>query len=256
MPLHDWSRVEAGIFHHFHVTWVPELSKALNGGLLPHGYYALAEQHAGRTIADVLTLHASPGSLGPLPAQWPLPPDTGGVAVAEAPPRARRRHTIEPAALARRRSLAIRHVSGHRLVALVEVISAANKDRASHVLDFTAKAASALDLGVHLLLVDLFPPGPHDPSGMHGAILQKLEASDEPYDVPPDEPATLASYVAGPQVEIYVEHVGVGAALPDMPLFLRPDRYIYVPLEPTYQAAYRGMPAFWREVLERGPAAR
>ncbi len=55
-------------------------------------------------------------------------------------------------------------------------------------------------------------------------------------------------------VEIYVEHVALGALLPDMALFLRPDRYINVPLEPTYQAAYRGMPAFWREVLERGSA--
>jgi len=36
----------------------------------------------------------------------------------------------------------------------------------------------------------------------------------------------------------------------DMPLFLNPDRYIYVPLEATYLAAYHGMPAFWREVLE------
>ncbi len=89
MPLHDWTRVEAGIFPHFHVTWVPELSNALNGGLLPQGYYALAEQHAGRAIADVLTLHASPAALEPLPAPLPLPPATGGLAVAEAPPRAR-----------------------------------------------------------------------------------------------------------------------------------------------------------------------
>jgi hypothetical protein len=39
-----------------------------------------------------------------------------------------------------------------------------------------------------------------------------------------------------------------------MPLFLRPDRYINLPLEPTYQAAYDGMPAFWRGVLERDSA--
>ena len=39
-----------------------------------------------------------------------------------------------------------------------------------------------------------------------------------------------------------------------MPLFLRPDRYVNVPLEPTYQAAYQGMPAFWRDVLEGLPA--
>ena len=51
----------------------------------------------------------------------------------------------------------------------------------------------------------------------------------------------MASYAAGLPVEVYLEHVAVGAALPEMPLFLRPDRYVNVPLEPTYQAAYRGL---------------
>src|SRR5579872_4893945 len=27
MPVHDWTRVEAGIFHAFHVAWVPELQR-------------------------------------------------------------------------------------------------------------------------------------------------------------------------------------------------------------------------------------
>jgi hypothetical protein len=52
-------------------------------------------------------------------------------------------------------------------------------------------------------------------------------------------------------VDVYLEHLAVDAPLPEMPLFLTPDRYVNVPLEPTYQAAYRGLPAFWREVLER-----
>lgn len=39
--------------------------------------------------------------------------------------------------------------------------------------------------------------------------------------------------------------------LPAMPLFLRPDRYINVPLEVTYLEAFRTLPAFWREILER-----
>ena len=246
MPVHDWKRVDPGIFHDFHTVWIGHLRSVLNSGLLPQGYYALAEQHAGRSIADVLTLHASPVDEGPLP----LPPATGGIAVADAPPRVRRRQTVEQAALIRRRTLAVRHVSGHRLVALLEIVSPANKDRAAHVEDFAGKAVSALELGVHLLVVDLFPPGRHDPYGMHGSIRQRLEQSDEPYDLPADEPLTLASYAAGPQVDVYLEHVAVGAALPDMPLFLRPDRYINVPLEATYQAAYQGVPEFWREVLE------
>src|SRR5881397_2629102 len=118
MPVHTWTLVEAGIFHAFHTAGVAAIQNALNRGLLPEGYYALAEQHAGRTIADVLTLHASPASAEPLP----LPPATGGTLLAEAPPRVRHHHTIEPAAVARRRTLAIRHVSGHRLVALLEIV--------------------------------------------------------------------------------------------------------------------------------------
>ena len=170
--------------------------------------------------------------------------------MAEPSPRVRRGQTVEPAALARRRTLEVRHVSGHRLVALVEVVSPANKDRPQTVEDFAAKAVSALDVGVHLLLLDLFPPAPYDPEGMHGIIRQRLAQSDESYDLPDDEPLTLASYAAGPQVEVCLEHLAVGAALPEMLLFLRADRYINVPLEPTYQEAYRGMPAFWRDVLE------
>jgi hypothetical protein len=246
MPVHHWRRVDAGIFHDFHVSWIPELKKVLNGGLLPEGYYALAEQHAGRAIADVLTLHAGSVTLEP----FPLPPATGGTAVAEAPPRVRRRQTVEQAAVARRRSLAIRHVSGHRLVAILEIVSPANKDRSRHVEELAERIVSALEVGVHVLLVDLLPPGPSDRHGMHGVVRRQLEESEEPYDLPMDEPLTLASYAAGPQVEIYLEHLAVGAALPEMPLFLRPDRYINVPLEATYQAAYEGLPAYWRNVLE------
>ena len=32
-----------------------------------------------------------------------------------------------------------------------------------------------------------------------------------------------------------------------------PDRYVTAPLEATYQDAYRGMPAYWRRVLEEEP---
>jgi hypothetical protein len=35
MPVHDWARVDAGIFHHFHVAWIDEIARALNRGLLP-----------------------------------------------------------------------------------------------------------------------------------------------------------------------------------------------------------------------------
>jgi hypothetical protein len=105
-------------------------------------------------------------------------------------------------------------------------------------------------MGVHVLLLDLWPPGTQDPRGIHGVIQQRLNPFEGAYDLPADEPLTLASYAAGPSVDVYLEHVAVGAVLPEMPLFLRPDRYVNVPLEATYQEAYRGLPAFWRDVLE------
>lgn len=34
MPLHDWTRVEAGIFHAFHHRWISAISDVLNEGIL------------------------------------------------------------------------------------------------------------------------------------------------------------------------------------------------------------------------------
>jgi hypothetical protein len=56
LPIHDWARVEAGIFHAFHHSWIDEIARALNRGLLPRNYYALPEQIAGGREPDVLTL--------------------------------------------------------------------------------------------------------------------------------------------------------------------------------------------------------
>src|SRR5438876_6941035 len=35
MPVHNWTRVDAGIFHHFHHDWIAEFARVLNRGLLP-----------------------------------------------------------------------------------------------------------------------------------------------------------------------------------------------------------------------------
>ncbi len=78
MPVHDWTRVDAGIFHHFHQRWVSALCDALNTGGLPPGYYALAEQVIGGPIPDVLTLQQT--------SQTGSSPDVSGMAVMTAPP--------------------------------------------------------------------------------------------------------------------------------------------------------------------------
>ena len=37
MPMHDWSRIPAGLFHDFHQTWSIQIKLALNAGILPKG---------------------------------------------------------------------------------------------------------------------------------------------------------------------------------------------------------------------------
>src|SRR5207237_3928353 len=78
MPVHDWSRVDAGIFHDFHHAWIEELKRALNSGVLPPDYYALAEQHAAGFGPDVLTLQGSGNGSANAPASPPPLSGAGG----------------------------------------------------------------------------------------------------------------------------------------------------------------------------------
>lgn len=56
MPIHDWSRVDANLFHHFHQRWTVAIADALNTGVLPPGFSALVEQHAAGLVPDVLAV--------------------------------------------------------------------------------------------------------------------------------------------------------------------------------------------------------
>ena len=60
------------------------------------------------------------------------------------------------------------------------------------------------------------------------------------------------AYVAGVPKTAYVEPVGVGDRLPDMPAYLDDEGYVPVPLEATYQAAWASCPEDMREAVEHG----
>jgi hypothetical protein len=248
MPINDWTRVDAGIFHAFHHDWITEISRALNRGLLPPEYYALPEQLAGGLGPDVLTLRR-PGSNG-TPAAGELP--NGGVAVAVAPPQTRiRMRSDANRYAAKAKAVTIRHVSNHQVVAMMEIVSPGNKNNQNGLNAFVRKAREALAAGIHLLLVDLFPPSVRDPQGIHRAVWG--DDCGEDYALPADKPLTCVSYIGGAGAEAYVEPVAVGDPLPEMPLFLTADVYVPVPLEATYQSAWEGMPGFWRDVLTSSP---
>src|SRR6266849_9617555 len=87
MPIHDWTRVEAGVFHHFHHGWITEIARALNSGILPDDYYALAEQQAAGFGPDVLTLQGpQPEAVGSRSTDEPV---SGGKSLLLAPPSVR-----------------------------------------------------------------------------------------------------------------------------------------------------------------------
>jgi hypothetical protein len=106
--------------------------------------------------------------------------------------------------------------------------------------------------GIHLVVIDLFPPGPRDPQGIHNAIWGEI--ADERFVLPADRRLTLASYIGGPGVTAFVEPTTVGASLPDLPVFLTRDVNKPLPLEATYHSAWEAVPFFWRDVLT-GPVS-
>jgi hypothetical protein len=104
--------------------------------------------------------------------------------------------------------------------------------------------------GIHVLVVDLFPPTPRDPLGIHKVIWDEIEEED--FTFPEGKDRILASYETGGVRAAYVEPVAVGDQLPDMPLFLTNDLHIRVPLEPTYQATWDASPEEMRMAVETG----
>jgi hypothetical protein len=246
MPVHDWSSVRAGWFHHFHNSWIYKISDRLSGGLLPEGFYAAGEQVAGGVEPDSLVLEERGASL-----PTGRPPVQGALALAEHPPRVHSTLEAEEAMYLRKQDrVVIRSSDGDRVVALIEILSRGNKGSRHELERFLRKTASALDSKYHLLIVDLHPPGPFDPDGIHAAIWAYLFGNSP--EMPADRPLTLVSYRAEPVPTAYVEPTAVAMRLPDMPLFLDPSWYVNVPLEDTYLQTWSGLPEPWKRQIAPG----
>jgi hypothetical protein len=200
--------------------------------------YALPEQIAAGFGPDVLTLQELPSDNS----------TRGGATTQPLPKTSFMAETATEFYRRKKSSVVVRHVSGDRMVAVLEVVSPGNKSTRDGFRAFVNKACELLELRVHLLFIDPFPPTSRDPEGIHTAIWG--EVSDEPFHPPANKPLTLVAYETGLTTRAYIEPIAVGDALPDMPLFLEPERYVMVPLEETYTTAYTAMPARWRRVLE------
>ncbi|HEX5446500.1 MAG TPA: hypothetical protein VFW87_21965, partial [Pirellulales bacterium] len=143
MPIHDWKRVPAGLFHHFHQDWTIELARALNRGRLPKGVAALVEQRSGPREADVLAIERRAISLGA---------GDSGVATLPSPVAQIVRRTERGAFSDRANRVVVKHHLG-RIIAVIEVISPGNKDCRASLREFVEKTVDFLQAGIHVLVI-------------------------------------------------------------------------------------------------------
>ena len=241
MPIHDWTRVPAGLFHHFHQDWSIEIARTLNRGRLPKGLSALVEQRSGAWEPDVLAIESRGKSKIGL--------SSGGLATIDRPSTQIVRRSTKQIYAGRSNRIVIKHHLG-RIVAVIEIVFPGNRDSKAAIRDFLDTTIQFLQAGVHVLIVDLFPPTTRDPQGLHKLIWDEIEV--ESFNFPPGKDRILASYQTGRERGDYVEPIGVGDIKPDMPLFLASELNIKVPLELTYQATWDATPEEMRTAVETG----
>lgn len=242
MLIHDWTRVPAGLFHHFHQDWSIEIARALNRGKLPVGYSALVEQRVNGPEPDVIAVET------PMAAR-----DGNGTTALLAPPQTRIVQRLKDDATRyseKANRIVIRQGFGE-VVAVIEIVSPGNKGSREACRSFVEKSIAFLRHGIHLLVIDLFPPSKRDPQGIHQAIIE--EFCSEEFRLPPETPLTLVSYQAGDDPTAYVETVAVGQPLIDMPLFLTPKLHVPAPLNATYEASWSVCPDLIRDLLTKPP---
>lgn len=215
MPIHDWTKVDAGIYHSFALSWLLALKRWLNQTLNPRSHYAL-QAPAFFTPSDAGYL--DPGS------------------------------DPEEAYIRRQQRVTVHAIPGDRVITTIELPEAGLKRNPAWLRTFALRLRSRIDQGVNCCILDVFPRTPAAPRGIHPLIWSPFAQTDFPLF--PEQPFTVASYVGGPDPQAFIEPLALGDPLPDIPLFLAPKEYVSLPLEATYQAAWAEVPDRWREELE------
>src|SRR5262245_5791729 len=243
MPIHDWTRVPAGLFHDFHQTWSIGIKNALNRGLLPKGLAALVEQRSGPREGDILAIETDQYS------QRDRHP-TGGTATMDRPTARIVRQTDRQFYAKKANRIVVRHHLGE-IVSVIEIVSPGNKDSARALKDFAEKMVNYLDAGIHALVVDLFPPTRRDPFGIHKAVWDQM--IEEDFEFPEGSDRLAVAYEVGSSLTAYVEPLRIGEPLPQMPLFLVVGLSVKTPLEETYMEAWSNTPDVVRNLVNKPP---
>jgi hypothetical protein len=225
-PLHPQRHWES-----FHTNWAGAIADALNEAL-PEGYFAEEHTHQGaRVEIDVATFQSqesahqrnSGGSTSTLPVKVWSP-----IAAA----------FVLPAAFPDSFEVRIyQSEGGATLVAAVELVSPANKDRAAHMRSFAVKCASYLAQGVSLIVIDIVTSRS---GNLHNEMMQLLNHDKKTFLA--DDQLYAVAYRPivrdeKEQIDVWPDQLSVGKALPTLPLALNAEICLPIDLEETYTAA-------------------
>jgi hypothetical protein len=223
----------------FHTTWATAIADVLNDDLLPEGYFAEEQLHpAARVEIDVATFEER-GTAEP----------AGGVAVARSKVYSPPEPTwVMPLSLIEGLELLVySSEGGPTLVAAVELISPANKDRPESRRALATKCASYLHQGIGLIHVDVVTSRS---AHLHNELMSLLtpdrgtSSGETTQHLPQGSSLYAVAYrpirrESTDDLEIWPTALSVGEPLPELPLWIAPNLAVPVDLETTYQNACR-----------------
>jgi Protein of unknown function (DUF4058) len=236
MPLRDHFRPpvsEQSSWEGFHGYWPAAIVQAL-ADQLPPGYVAEPRVHLGAFYEiDVCTFERA----DPLTPAGRTPASTGGVAVAPAPTFSIEAEMPEQYEY---EVLVYDTQHGRRLVAAMEIVSPANKDRPENRQLFVAKCAELLRKGVCVSIVDLVTVR-H--ANLYVDLLKLIGCTDPAFAADPSSiyAATCRKRVVNRKTrfEMWSHLLAIGASLPTLPIWLNEDVSLLVDLEASYEQTCR-----------------
>lgn len=240
MPLRDHFRSPLDDRHSWdelHGGWPMMIVTQLNRRL-PSRYVAGPRVHLGGSAEiDVATFDENASGSPPLS----MGQGNGGVATAVwTPAKPTLSVTTDLPALEEYEVRVYDREHGRRLVAAVEIVSPANKDRPEHRHAFAAKCLALLQQQVCVAIVDLVTTRNFN---LYGEMLEGIGQTDP--TLAPEPPSMYAASCrpkrAGEKwlLEGWAHGLALGRPLPTLPLWLAEDLAVPLELEESYEETCR-----------------
>ena len=232
MPLLDHFHLPLSVerpWEGIHGTWASTIATQLNQDQLPEDYFAMPLVTIGGGVqVDVGTFQADEQQ----------EKTNGGVATQIwAPPQPPLSAAVDFVYLDVYEVRVMQQMGGPKLRSAIELVSPANKDRASHRRAFAVKCAGYLQQGVAVIIIDVVT---ERTANLHAELVDILGLAQS---LPWRSPSHLYAVAYRPtqsadeqRLEAWPDVLTVGAALPTMPLWLSEELCLPLPLEESYRA--------------------